>query len=302
MSVMKKDPIVVYDVNGIAVEQKILNGFINGTTMCVAYSKDVSHWLENKETLELFIALAIDLSVFSNPHFSEDSYAASFPVSRYPKVFPDLINVKRGSPENGGGTWIHPDLAIPLAQWCSKPFAIQVGRWIREWAVTSRNPITSQTDIDRIKYRTSLKDESRLRMTAQIKLHLEKIKKYDDKKFSGLYFANAHDCINKAITTETAKQMRERLSLTLGREVKETELIRDYFPAMDLQKYIAICEITANLIIQDRLNPLESVHRACLLALPIGYLPQPIDFDENIKLVHGRVEMQRLGHEQSSLL
>ena len=31
-----------------------------------------------------------------------------------------------------GGSWIHPDLAIQLAQWCSPSFAIQVSRWTRE--------------------------------------------------------------------------------------------------------------------------------------------------------------------------
>jgi KilA-N domain len=77
-----------------------------------------------------------------------------------------LILSKRGSPENGGGTWLHPDLAIQLAQWCSPAFAIQVSRWVREWMTIGQNPVNlHQDDIDRIVFRDTLKDESRLRMT-----------------------------------------------------------------------------------------------------------------------------------------
>ncbi|MEY4768064.1 MAG: hypothetical protein RL637_703 [Pseudomonadota bacterium] len=32
--------------------------------------------------------------------------------------------IKKGSPENGGGTWFHPKLAIPFARWLEARFAI----------------------------------------------------------------------------------------------------------------------------------------------------------------------------------
>lgn len=56
-------------------------------------------------------------------------------ATKYAQLFPELLVVKQGSPEFGGGTWIHPDLAIQLAQWCNKLFAIQVSRWVRDWFV-----------------------------------------------------------------------------------------------------------------------------------------------------------------------
>lgn len=92
-----------------------------------------------------------------------------------------------------------------------------------------------------------LKDEARLRMTDEVKKYLEDIKRYDDRKYAGQFFARVHDAINLAITGETARQMRERLGQLLGKEIKDRELIRDYFPAMELQRYIAICEASANL-------------------------------------------------------
>ncbi len=48
-------------------------------------------------------------------------------------VYPQLVTVRKGSPENGGSVWLHPDLAIQLGQWCNPFFAIQVSRWVREW-------------------------------------------------------------------------------------------------------------------------------------------------------------------------
>ncbi len=35
-----------------------------------------------------------------------------------------------------GGSWIHPDLAVQLAQWISPIFALQVSEWVRELAST----------------------------------------------------------------------------------------------------------------------------------------------------------------------
>ncbi|MDB6034900.1 MAG: KilA-N protein, partial [Verrucomicrobiales bacterium] len=31
------------------------------------------------------------------------------------------------------GTWVHPDVAMNLGQWCSPRFAVAVAKWVREW-------------------------------------------------------------------------------------------------------------------------------------------------------------------------
>lgn len=144
-------------------------------------------------------------------------------------------------------------------------------------------------DIDRVGLRGTLKDESRLRMTDRVKDYLEQIKRYDDKKYSGVFFARVHDSINQAITGETSKQMRDRLSGVLGRKVTQKDLIRDYFPANVLQRYISMCEVSANLMIRDGLHPLSAVERAAEMVLYAGYLPAPIDFVEHIKFVRDRL-------------
>ena len=57
----------VRPVNKINVEQRIDNGFINGTAMCAAHGKDVSDWLKTDETWDLVSALADDLRIKFNP-------------------------------------------------------------------------------------------------------------------------------------------------------------------------------------------------------------------------------------------
>jgi len=107
----KAESAIKYEINNIAVEQQIVDGFINGTAMCVAHGKEIKHWFENRETLELIQALTQDLGIEIKRRNSDVSSA-----TRVSATYPDLVISKRGSPENGGGVWLHPDLAIQLAQ------------------------------------------------------------------------------------------------------------------------------------------------------------------------------------------
>lgn len=257
--------IISHTLGESIVNQRVKDGYINLNQIANACGKRIDKWLENKETQEL-------LSEF-------ESQSLNTPNSGYLKP----LFSQRGK---YGGTWGHPDIAIQFAQWCSPSFALQVSRWVRQWMTTGHNPLA---DIDRVSFRGELKDQARLNMTDQIKLYLEQIQKYDDKEFRGKYFAKVHNLINEAITTETSKQMRLRLSEILGKDVKDNELIRDYFPSVQLQQYTAICNVVANLMYKDCLHPLDAVNQAVALVLPINYVPMPINFVEHIKLTRQRV-------------
>ena len=240
----------------------------------MATGKRIHNWLRLQETKELIA------------EFDKQQMIASSDLRKRSKA---LITVMGGA-GGGGSTWAHPDIAIQFAQKCSPPFALQVSRWIREWMTTVRNPLA---DIDRVGLRDELKDDSRIRMTDQVKNYLEQIKRYDDKKYRGKFFASVHNAINLAITTETAKEMRDRISAIVGKDVKENELIRDYFPTVVLNKYISLCEITANLILKKGHHPLVAVEQATELVLPANYVPTPIDFVEHIKNVRLRISQDR---------
>lgn len=260
---------IVRTFDGFAIDQRVADGYINLNQMANAAGKRIGNWLRLQETQNLIAEFNLQQeTVYSDPS----------------KRSPALVTIRGGI--EGGGTWAHPDIAIQFAQWCSPAFALQVSRWVREWMTTGRNPLA---DIDRVTLRDGLKDRTRLEMTDEVKRYLEDIKRYDDQKFRGRYFAQVHDAINIAITGETAKQMRNRLSAELGKSVKESDLIRDYFPSDYLQRYISLCQATANIMFREGLEPLAAVEKAVDYALPRSYCPTPIDFVEHIKSARGRL-------------
>lgn len=293
MKIKKKS----YTVNGIDIDQRIVDGFLNATAMCVAHGKDVSEWLALEATLRLVSALAKKLGL--NP------IAGKVGNSVYTRVsasYPTLVVVKRGAPKTGGGTWVHPKLAVHVGQWCNEEFALQVSDWVEEWITTGQNPIWVQADLDRVIYRDTLKDEARLRMTDQVKIYLQQIEKYDNEEHRGKFFAKVHNAINTAITSETSQQMKKRLSRILGREVKDSELIRDYFPALYLSRYISLCEATANFMIREKLQPDTAIERAVEIALPANYVAKGIDFAEHINFVRQRLGQPILSQGNSGFL
>jgi hypothetical protein len=50
------------------------------------------------------------------------------------EVKEQLIFSTRGGRKGEQGTWIHPRIAIHLAQWISADFAVKVSGWIMEWS------------------------------------------------------------------------------------------------------------------------------------------------------------------------
>ena len=53
-----------------------------------------------------------------------------------------LLDIKKGGVNQG--SWIHPDLAIQLAQWISPKFVIQVSKWIINLFTNGKVEINTQ--------------------------------------------------------------------------------------------------------------------------------------------------------------
>jgi hypothetical protein len=64
---------------------------------------------------------------------------------------------KGGSNINTRSTWIHPDLAIQLAQWISPKFALQVSIWIRTLLTTGT--VSLNKLLEEKNHELSMKDE-----------------------------------------------------------------------------------------------------------------------------------------------
>lgn len=268
----QRDEFIFRKIDGITlvVEQRIKDGYINITKLTNAHRMKTG---QRREPSEWTGSIRVQETV---AHLSGST---GIPVDLLIFTVTTGVNDRRG-------TYIHPSLAVRFGIWLSDDFGFLVEQWVQEWMTTGGNPLA---DSDRVGLRGTLKDDSRLRMTDRVKVYLEEIKRYDDKEYRGTFFSKVHDAINKAVTGETSKQMRDRLAVLLGRPVKQDELIRDYFPAVNLQHYISMCEATANLMLREELHPLTSVERASEIVLPIGYRPSPIDFVEHIKFVRQRL-------------
>lgn len=99
---------------GEVIRQRSRDGYINATAMCRAAGREWSRYKELKATREFLPALALDLGIGE----------AQLVVGSY--------GTPGGDPRNQG-TWVHPQVALDLAQWLSPEFKIKVTRWVMEW-------------------------------------------------------------------------------------------------------------------------------------------------------------------------
>lgn len=260
----------VRSVNGISIEQRRTDGFINATAMAVAHGKRISDWLRLDDTLELFEALAFDLGMNSNYDFYRNSTTSRLSVN-----FPDLVFVKRGAPETGGGTWIHPDLAVPLASWCNKPFAIQVGRWVREWIVAAQSPVSVDEEItqwmQRHDMRVFLKDVLRPEL-----MQLTVAYALSSGENPRTLCQNVHDTMNERIQGYKSQELKTFGGLPIA------SLLRDHLGAESLVLYSAINKLAKNAIEDKKLHPVSAVHYACDNFLGKKYIPEPAQIQENV--------------------
>jgi hypothetical protein len=94
------------------------DGYIYATGLCKVAGKKMYDWSRLKETRNLKSTL--------------EKSETGIPAAQ-------LIEVYRGnSSKYSQGTWIHPDLGLNLAQWCSTNFSAQVSKWLRELIYTGK--------------------------------------------------------------------------------------------------------------------------------------------------------------------
>lgn len=101
--------------NSTNITQRSEDGYLNATAMCQANGKLLGHYLENQTTRDFLEALSGSIGI---------------PIDFLVKKIATGANEKRG-------TWIHPQAAINLAQWCSPEFAVFVSQLVFSWMTGS---------------------------------------------------------------------------------------------------------------------------------------------------------------------
>lgn len=114
--------LIQHEVNNSVINQRESDGYINATAMCKVSNKQFKDYAANKSTQEFFQALAEDLQL-------EIQLGDKSLVNKNQA----LIETFPGAPSTGGGTWVHPQVALNLAQWLSPKFAVQVSKWVYDW-------------------------------------------------------------------------------------------------------------------------------------------------------------------------
>ena len=152
------------------------DGYIFATALCKTVGKKTNDWLRLKETKEFIKEL--------------ENFDAGIPVSK-------IIEVYKAGNKCLQGTWVHPDLGIQLAQWCSSSFSLQVSKWVRELIITDEVKLGNEkseenikTEYDNIikKLENKLKEaENNLERTESIIKSQGNENKHLLKKFNKLY-------------------------------------------------------------------------------------------------------------------
>jgi hypothetical protein len=111
--------------NGYIIESREEDGYINITNLCKAGRKEFKHWNSLGKTKAFLKAL---------------STAVGIPTAV-------LIHLgtgsKFGTTEETNGTWVHPQVAINIAQWISPQFDVKVSAWVLEVMMTGKIDITN---------------------------------------------------------------------------------------------------------------------------------------------------------------
>ena len=103
--------LISHEVETSIVPQRAVDGYVNATAMCKACGKNFADYNRLVSTAAFLNELSSDMGI---------------PISAI------IATIKGGNPLEQG-TWVHPDVAINLGQWCSPKFAVAVSKWVREW-------------------------------------------------------------------------------------------------------------------------------------------------------------------------
>lgn len=103
--------LITREVDKNPIEQRVMDGYINATDLCKAARKRLNDYTRLQSTQSFIEELASVTGI---------------------SVTALIQSITGGIPQLQG-TWVHPQVAINLAQWASPKFAVLVSKWVLEW-------------------------------------------------------------------------------------------------------------------------------------------------------------------------
>lgn len=124
----EKDKITL---GGVEVFTRESDGYINASQLCKAGQKKYNDWIRLDKTQEFLRELSYELKIDILNHNKEELGGAGFPAPPHTNV--SLIENNMGKIDVvTQSTWVHPRVAIHIAQWISPKFAVNVTGWIHK--------------------------------------------------------------------------------------------------------------------------------------------------------------------------
>ncbi len=114
--------LIKHEVNDSVIAQRASDGYINATELCKATGKQFKDYMGNKSTMEFLAELSADTGL--QVQLGEKTLVQQKQA---------LVETFPGAPSTGGGSWVHPQVAVNLAGWASGKFAVQVSKWVSGW-------------------------------------------------------------------------------------------------------------------------------------------------------------------------
>lgn len=102
--------LIQHEVNNSIIEQRSSDGYINASELCKAAGKRWHNYLRDEPNGHFLRALESKTRISAADLIQEVIDASGIPA-----------------------IWVHPKVAIHLAQWLSADFAVQVSEWVYEW-------------------------------------------------------------------------------------------------------------------------------------------------------------------------
>lgn len=113
--------LIPHAVNGLIIDQRMKDGYINATALCKAANKQWSEYNSNKSTKGFLEVVAAKTGI------------------------PVLELIQQVTSAGVKSTWVHPKIATHLGQWLSPEFAYQVAEWVEDWLSGKNSPVSKST-------------------------------------------------------------------------------------------------------------------------------------------------------------
>ena len=192
------------DDGRLITEMRLSDGFICATKMCHSAGKTWSNYYQLTSTHEFIQSLANSLGPLANTSGNQ------------------LVDTIVNGPLSMHGAWVHPQLAIHLAAWCSPTFAVKVTALVVRYLTGQVSTAESQAAAQLIRERSAPVpqvdewDQQRCNGIAVAHVKNDAIRDYISARFSNAtegarMYAQVNNLINQATVgyTSTTKKYKQ---------------------------------------------------------------------------------------------